>query len=473
MQLEDVEKDLVTRVTEGGYCIGCGACAHLSPALSMQTNHYGQLIPVKTDMTVSANVENKIAQVCPFSSEGPNEDELAHEQFPTLPKNDRIGHFDKIYAGRVLQGEFYQKASSGGVGKWLLTQLLESNEVDYVIQVAEQPSQNHHGMSYFYRIFDKAEEVVTGSKSAYYPIELSTVLEFILNNEGRYAITGVPCYVKTIRRLGRQDDVIRDRIKYTVGVVCGHLKSKAYAEIIGWQLGVQPDQLATVDFREKLPGKKANQKGVNATRLDGSKSESEIVQNLFGTNYGHGLFKYSACDFCDDVLAEIADVAIGDAWLPQYMEGGTSLIITRNKRITEIINAAAGQSLELDELNDKDAANSQGAGLKHRREYLRYRLLLKQKEGVWVPAKRVQPGEKHLTSNQKRIIVLRTQIAERSHSLFVRAKKLNDLEHVKQHLMPLMQEMHDLRLSGMAFLMVRALRKLKLYDILVKFKKKL
>ncbi|MCC2606092.1 Coenzyme F420 hydrogenase/dehydrogenase, beta subunit C-terminal domain [Planctobacterium marinum] len=466
------QQDVVSKVTQGGYCIGCGACAHLSTAVSMQANRYGQLIPVVTEDGLSNTENDTIAKVCPSGPAGLNEDQIAELHFGTLPRNSRIGHFDKVFAGKVTTGEFYQKASSGGIGKWLLTRLLELGDVDYVIQVTEDQRPNERGLSYFYKVFSKTEEIKTGSKSAYYPIELSEVLDFVRQNPGRYAITGIPCFIKTIRRLCEQDSELKQRIKFTLGVVCGHLKTKAFAELIGWQLGVKPDELATVDFREKLPGKKANQKGVRATRLDGSQSDSEIVQNLFGTNYGHGLFKYNACDFCDDVLAETADVAVGDAWLPQYMHGGTSLVVTRNKRITEILAQYRDIEVQLDELTDTDAANSQAAGLRHRREYLSYRLLLKQQAGHWAPLKRVLPADAHLTRNQKRIVVLRSQISDKSHELFAKAKELNDLSYLKKHLLPLMEEMHDLRLSGWKFLLVRFLRTVKVYDLLARYKKK-
>ena len=40
------------------------------------------------------------------------------------------------------------------------------------------------------------EEVLAGAKSRYYPIEMSKVMDFIKNNEGRYAFVGIPCFIK-------------------------------------------------------------------------------------------------------------------------------------------------------------------------------------------------------------------------------------------------------------------------------------
>ena len=109
------QQDVVSKVTQGGYCIGCGACALLSTAVSMQANRYGQLIPVVTEDGLSNTENDTIAKVCPSGPAGLNEDQIAELHFGTLPRNSRIGHFDKVFAGKVTTGEFYQKASSGGV----------------------------------------------------------------------------------------------------------------------------------------------------------------------------------------------------------------------------------------------------------------------------------------------------------------------------------------------------------------------
>jgi coenzyme F420-reducing hydrogenase beta subunit len=36
--------------------------------------------------------------------------------------------------------------------------------------------------------------------------------------------------------------------------------------------------------------------------------------------WGTGLFKSNACDFCDDVTTELADVSL-DAWIPYNKDG--------------------------------------------------------------------------------------------------------------------------------------------------------
>ena len=42
---------------------------------------------------------------------------------------------------------------------------------------------------------------------------------------GRYAIVGIPSFIMAVRLLAEKDDTIKDRIKYTVGLICGHQKA--------------------------------------------------------------------------------------------------------------------------------------------------------------------------------------------------------------------------------------------------------
>jgi len=76
------------------------------------------------------------------------------------------------------------------------------------------------------------------------------------------------------------------------------------------------EEVQNFDYRVKIPNKPANKYGMRATS---GKGKETFMQNesIYGLNWGYGLFKYKACDFCDDVMGETADITIGDAWLPK------------------------------------------------------------------------------------------------------------------------------------------------------------
>ena len=54
-----------------------------------------------------------------------------------------------------------------------------------------------------YRISRTPDELADGAKSRYYPVEMSEVLETIRRVPGRYAVVGVPCFIKAVHLLRR------------------------------------------------------------------------------------------------------------------------------------------------------------------------------------------------------------------------------------------------------------------------------
>lgn len=433
---------LYDTVISNGYCVGCGACASLDGSpFEVKMNKIGQYEAVM-DRDAIITSDSIVEEVCPFSSRALTEDELSKDIFSSsCAYNSRVGYYQKNYAGYVQEGNFREKGSSGGFGTWILYELLKSGKVDYIINV--QPSSSNDSSSeplFKYTISKSIEELQFGSKSRYYPIELSGVIDQIHKQPGKYAIVGLPCFIKSIRLLQKVDLVIAERIKYCVGLVCGHLKSTRYAESLAWQSGVQPKELRFIDFRIKSPEKAANR---YSTLI--ATSEDKLItptDQLFGTDWGMGAFKYKACDFCDDVFAETADIVLGDAWLPQYLHDGegTNVLVIRNQEISELIDNALNENrLVLDEISIKEVIASQDAGLRHRKDALSYRLSLEWKKKSWVPVKRNSLNSK-ISNNEKKRQDLRIKLRELSHSSFQNALDLNDFKIYTDAITPVYRE---------------------------------
>lgn len=426
------------KVIPNGLCIGCGACAHLAPdQFSLDFDRFGMLQAQRHSTTESEPAS--VDAACPFTSVGENETQLAHRLFGAeMPEHEHVGKYLQCYIGHVASGDFRTLGSSGGMGKWLLTEMLKLGHVDYVVQV----SSAEDGALYSYQIFDSAEDVINGSKSAYYPVTLQDALARIKSKPGRYAVTAVPCFAKMLRNLAATDEELNSRVKYVVGIICGHLKSTAFAESLGWQLGVDPAELAGIDFRGKIPNRQANDKGVIATDKSGRLSEMRSSKELFGGNWGYNFFKYKACDYCDDVIAETADVAIGDAWLPSYMKDhkGNSVVVVRNEALHKIIEAAREKGLlDLTPASPEDVVESQLGGIRHRNEGLAVRLFDTQAAGEWYPEKRVEPSE-NVPPARKHIYRTRVKLRDRSHQAFLEAKQQGHFDHFKQAMAPLIKE---------------------------------
>lgn len=417
---------LLSSVIEGGYCIGCGACAILDNSpFSIKFDKYYQLQAVQTrDTEISEDMDNQISEVCPFSERSQNEDTISKKLFNEngIGHSGELGYFYSTYAGYVKESDYRDKGSSGGMVSWFLVELLNRKLIDGVIHVRADKGEK----MFAYTISHSVEEVESGAKSKYYPVEMSHVLAQVKKMQGKYAIVGIPCFIKAVRLLTQKDSLLQSRIKYCIGLVCGHLKSANFARSFSWQCGIKPQNLQSIDFRTKLSNFGANDYGVTVTGICDEKlitKTSKPVSQLFGTNWGYGFFKYKACDFCDDVLAETADITFGDAWLPRYVNEykGTNIIVVRNSNIDNILQNANNESrIHIEDVTEKDVIESQKGGFTHRKEDIAYRLYKLDEEGKWYPPKRIKASNT-ITKKRQRIQDLRTSLAENSHNAFERA----------------------------------------------------
>ncbi len=444
----DGDQNLTETVIEGGYCIGCGACTAVQDsAYEMEMDEWGQY-QASSDEASSGDTGAK--NVCPFSEEARDETQIGRALYGEHATfEEHVGFYQSCYAGHVTEGDFRVEGSSGGMAKWVLYELLRRDLVDQVIQIVAQAPAPEDNTIYGYSVFETPGEVVEGSKSVYYPVEMSGALEYIREHAGRYAITGIPCFIKALRLLSSQESVFDDRIEYCVGLVCGHLKSKRYADMIAWQFGVEPGNLSYIDFRKHLPDTKANEKGVEVEPIDGLKevADPEIVQNLFGTDYNRGFFQYKACNYCDDVVGETADISVGDAWLDEYLDdgAGTSIVVTRHPMMEKLVKEGVSDGrLHLDNVGADTVAESQAGGFRQRREGLAYRLHLADERDDWRPPKRVKANASHIDADRKKVYDLRMRMTERSHTAFRKALDEGEFEVFRAEMEPLIKAYKEL-----------------------------
>ncbi|AUT01313.1 coenzyme F420 hydrogenase [Nostoc sp. CENA543] len=438
-------------VIEGGYCVGCGACAAVSGSpIQMKLDADKKLQATTDTVTKSTFSSGGILSVCPFSNQSLNEDQISQELFGRDGKyHQQIGYYLDTYAGYVVEDNYRDRGSSGGMGTWIVTNLLTQGLVDGVIHIHQRHPSPTDPRLFHYQLSTTIEEVRNGAKSRYYPVEMSQVMQLIRERPGRYAIVGIPCFIKAVRLLMRQDPILAERIRFCVGLICGHLKSTGFAEMLAWQCGIEPDNLLAIDFRHKLPDANANRYGIEVTGLQAGKivTCSSPVYDLYGTDWGLGFFKYKACDYCDDVVAETADVTVGDAWLPQYVKDsqGTNVVIVRHPVIRDMMEAgmSAGK-LQMDRISADEVAKSQKSGFQHRREGLAYRLYLTQQAGEWYPQKRVKPNASHLNQNLQARQIMRVALAAASHIAFKNAVKAGEFSVFKQQIDPLVRKYKQL-----------------------------
>ncbi|WP_315927023.1 Coenzyme F420 hydrogenase/dehydrogenase, beta subunit C-terminal domain [Mesorhizobium sp. SP-1A] len=411
-------------IMRGGLCIGCGCCVAQSsaPDARMIWDKRGQLKPAGGDWLDDSSP--RFNRTCPFAPGARDEDALASALFPAAAYVDPdIGRFSRAYIGHVCEDGFRALGSSGGMVSWTASELLRRGLVDGVAHVIASPDPRREGLFFRYTISRTIEEVRAGACSRYYPTELSSVLRTIRARPGRYAVVGVPCFVKAINLQRAEDEMMRERIAYTLGLFCGHMKSARFADSLALQMGVDPDDVVRVDYRIKAPGRPASWYRARLTLGDGSTREKDWW-HLADGDWGAGFFQNSACNFCDDVVAETADISFGDAWVEPYSSDpqGTNVVVVRNPELEGIVRDAIGSHrLALHETDAHFVRETQAAGLRQRREGLAYRL--EWRSPALALRKRV--SDRPIALGRRRALIYRTRyrISMWSHRIFAFARR--------------------------------------------------
>jgi coenzyme F420-reducing hydrogenase beta subunit len=406
-------------IVRSGLCIGCGACAAATPA-RMTLDRYGEYKPAGRRAALGKRTA-AFARACPFSPEAADEDALARRLFPDARHRDpRVGRFEAAYVGHVAKDGFRAAGSSGGMVSWAAAELLRRGDVDGVAHVAPCTGERR----FAYRISRTESELRAGARSRYYPVELSGVLATIRATPGRYAVVGVPCFVKAVQLLRAADPLLAERIVATLGLFCGHMKSARMIESFAWQMQAEIQGVRRIEYRTKAPDRPANWYVAELELADGGIRRRHWWDMADG-DWGAGFFQNAACDACDDVVAETADISFGDAWVEPYASdpGGTNVVVVRSAAMLRLIEAGrAAGLLRLDPVDADFVARTQAAGFRHRREGLAYRLTWRRR-GIR-PRKRVPPGAAGLPLRRRLVYRMRGHIAASSRRVFWLARTL-------------------------------------------------
>ncbi len=381
-----MKKNIFDAVVKQDMCIGCGACLYSSSNdnISMNWSKEGFLIP--TSETPELESEKSL-KVCPFNpfpdKEVRTENEIADIFLNDAPNHHkRVGKFYNTYVG--YSNKYRLTSSSGGLATYLIDQLFKEDIIDAVITVKEGKDS-----FYEYSVIRSTDELISTSETKYYPVTLGTAIDQLKNSNERFAVVGIACFIKSVRLLQFYHPELKDKIKFTIGIICGGVKSRFFAEYLAGRTGVASDQFSQPKFRIKDHYSSASDYSFGCKDTKGELHT--IKMKKVGDMWGSGMFKNNACDFCDDVTTELADISLGDAWLNPYnQEGkGTNVMVTRSKLAEDLIkHGIISKELSVEHLEFEKFLSSQQGSFNHRQKALGYRMKLAKKKGLTIPPKR-------------------------------------------------------------------------------------
>lgn len=425
---------VITKVVNKDLCTGCGVCiTECDNTLAIKYNNDGFFVPELVGNCVDSG---NCIKVCPFNDDHiklyKDEDDInaqiRKKEKHQIIKDKYLGDHIGIYAGHSVKNRV--NSSSGGIATYILTKMFENGYIDHVISVDE--SKNKINGFYEYSISSSSKDISKSAKTKYYPVNLSKVLNIVENTDARFAITGVPCFIKSIRLKQKKHPHLEKRIVFLLGIFCGGLKSKFYTDYLIGKTNFDERNLSDAKPLYRINNKSSKSSdysfGVINTDNEGiAKIRMKSLPDMWGT----GLFKSNACDFCDDLCAETADLSIGDAWIEPYVSRGIgdNIIITRSSIAEEYIREGIiSNELSVDIINPDLAIQSQRGNVNHRRKGLKLRLFLSYLLFTKPPKKRIDPSPFHGLSFWL-VQIQRRMVRKKSLSIWLISKNSKDFEN--------------------------------------------
>jgi len=323
LQHVDFTRDSVAVVVKNGLCVGCGACSGVCPH---DVIHYEMKGGMRCPVVASSKCQQcgKCLQVCPGLRVLPAQ----KEWFDTDQYDRDTGYVKSVYEGFSTDANIRKNSASGGVTTALLSWMLSEKKVDYVVCADFADESPLHPAVV---ILDKVEDVGRAKGSKYLPLPMADALRFIRENDRTFAVVGLPCHIQAFRSAAKQDATVRERISLFAGLFCQNVSSYKGLNLFLARHHIDPEEVASFSFRGNgWPG------GMTLELNSGKREFVPLPSYWRSLQYFYPL----RCKACPDGLAEHADIALGDAWLPEYGQGnpGMSMVLTRTEQADQLIH---------------------------------------------------------------------------------------------------------------------------------------
>jgi coenzyme F420-reducing hydrogenase beta subunit len=309
-------------VIDEDLCIGCGACVAADPSIDLELDSVSQVF------RPSHAGNQDAASICP--SVQVDYSGLNEWLFPGAEVSD-LGVIDHVFLAQSTNRERNLRASSGGLIKELLHDLLARDDVDGIVSL-----ERIEGIEYGAAMQTASEEIDRLPGSIYHCLDFQDALRLIRENEGRFVLVAIPCQLEGIYQyIKKFEPALRKRIHTTIGLICGWQYTRHALRAICQLTGVAYDDLSDVSYRGGGP--------VGPLVLRTPRGDTQVhrridprYQAAFDRSYN-----IPRCHYCINHGNFFADIVVGDAWLPSTIKTrtGISIVVTRRKSGSEMLAA--------------------------------------------------------------------------------------------------------------------------------------
>jgi coenzyme F420 hydrogenase subunit beta len=331
-------------VIDQDWCIGCGACVHADDSLSL-------ILDREALMFRPSGPGNHLAvAVCP--AVGVDYGELQRFVFGDVP-SDEYGVVESVYLAQSVDRNRNVAASSGGLIKELLVQLLDRDDIDGAIALSHVDS-----LDFQPSLITESSKVDQLPGSIYHNLDQGEALRILKEAEGRFVLVGIPCVLEGIYKYISvvQPDLL-ERIALTIGLLCGWQYTHHSIEAMGQYLSFDPEDIDDISYRGGGPIGKFRVQLADGSQKSASRRVDFSYQVAFDRH-----FNTRRCHVCVNHSNFLADVVVGDAWLPSTLmtKTGISLVIARSATgRTQMKELAEREKIVMTEVGKAEISESQ------------------------------------------------------------------------------------------------------------------
>lgn len=369
----------IANVATDGLCVGCGTCAGVCPTAAIEMHVSNGLFLPKVDENKCLNC-GLCSRCCP--GYGVDFESLNFFIFGKQPEDTCIGNFLGCYFGYSNDVAVRSNSSSGGVVTQLLSFAFEKGLIDGAVVTRMSANDPLICESF---VAKSAAEVFSASKSKYCPTCVNQVLQHVLKENGKFAVVGLPCQIHGIRKAEMFVKALKEKIVLHIGLMCSHTVSYDGTLFLLKKLGLNKYKVAKLYYRgEGWPG------SMQIQLKDGRKFSFHFVRNwnAYWNVFAPFFFTPFRCLMCPDHFNELADLSVGDAWLPEFSSKnlGVAIVISRTRFADEILNKMKASSiLSLKPLSTCKVKDSQAFSLSFKKKEFSKRLSVLKVLGKNVP----------------------------------------------------------------------------------------
>ena len=316
----NVASDL-SGVIASGMCIGCGACEMADGSVRVQLNP--RTLIYEPDSPGSRDA----ASVCPAVAV--DYDGLHGWLYP----GSAVGPFGVVRSVHLAQStniDRNTRASSGGLIKEILRRMLASGDIDGVIAL-----DHVQGIDFAARLVTTPDDVDNLPGSIYHNLPQVSALRLLRDTPGRLAVVAIPCELEGLWSWVRRfEPALRDKVVLSIGLLCGWQYSHHSINAMGEYLGFDPAAIADISYRGGGPVGK-----LTVTMEDG-KQHTASRRVDFGYQVAFDRhFNTTRCHVCVNHGNFLADIVVGDAWLPStvFTKTGISLVVCRSEKAEQVL----------------------------------------------------------------------------------------------------------------------------------------